>query len=274
MSSDPERRNGAFRKAVLSYYRRHGRQSLPWRHTEDPYRILISEVMLQQTQVDRVVPKYESFLKRFPTVQKLAEAPLLEVLRQWQGLGYNRRARNLHQSAKVIVREYRGRMPRSYAELLQLPGVGPYTAGAVMTFAYNEAVPMIETNIRSVYLHHFFKDSTDVRDTELLRHIEETLDRKNPRRWNWALMDYGAFIKKEFGNPNGRSKHHTQQSAFRGSDREIRGAILRALLKGGAARTKLHAALAFEDIRIDAQLEKLVREGMIVRKGKQFFLPE
>lgn len=259
---------------VWEYYRRHGRRSLPWRKTKDPYRIMVSEIMLQQTQVDRVVPKYEAFLKRFPTVHALAEASLSDVLRLWQGLGYNRRAKMLHQCAVIIVGEYHGKFPRNHNELMRLPGIGHYTAGAIMAFAYGSGVPIIETNIRSVYLHHFFNDATDVTDVEILEKVTRTLDTENAREWYYALMDYGVYIKKEFGNPNSRSKHYTRQSTFKGSDREIRGAIIKVLSKSSVTYDTLHKVLPFEDVRIDAQLDKLTKEGLISCNRKTYALSE
>lgn len=262
-----------FIQEVWDYYNRHGRRSLPWRKTKNPYHILVSEIMLQQTQVDRVITKYKSFLKRFPTLKKLSEATLGEVLIEWQGLGYNRRAKMLHECAKKITSEYKGKFPKTHTELLKLPGIGSYTAGAVMAFAHNEAVPIIETNIRTVVLHHFFNDATDVTDKDILKIVSRTLDTDNPREWYYALMDYGAYIKKEFGNPNSRSKHYTKQSTFAGSDRQIRGAILKLLTEGNATRAQFLKKLSFEDIRIDAQIQKLCREAMIEKKGTLFSLP-
>ena len=263
----------AFVETVTDFYVRHGRGSLPWRTTKDPYKILVSEIMLQQTQVERVKQKYTSFLKQFPSVKHLALAPLGDVLVEWQGLGYNRRAKMLHETAKAVMGEYRGHFPRTYDELLLLPGVGPYTAGAVMAFAYETPIPIIETNIRTAYLHHFFSDKTDVDDAELMSHIIETLDLENPREWYYALMDYGSHLKKTLGNPNSRSKHYTKQSTFKDSDREIRGAIVRALSADRLSRKKLHTVLPFAIERIDAQLERLKEEGMVSCKSNEYSLP-
>lgn len=254
-----------FVRVVWEYYERHGRRSLPWRHTHNPYRILVSEIMLQQTQVERVIPKYREFLRHFPTLKTLAHASLGDVLRVWQGLGYNRRAKMLHACARTVVTERKGRLPTTHSALMELPGIGHYTAGAVMAFAWNQPLPVIETNIRSVYLHHFFTDATDVPDSALMPYIERTLDTTRVREWYYALMDYGVYVKKTVGNPNSRSKHHVVQSTFKGSDREIRGAILRALLHMEMTRQSLHQALPFEDVRVDAQLECLTKEGMIMK---------
>lgn len=264
-----------FISTVKEFYKRHKRRKLPWRHTKNPYDILVSEIMLQQTQVDRVIPKYEHFLRTFPTLEVLAHAPLGAVLRVWQGLGYNRRAKMLHECAKVIVHECGGMIPNTYEELKALPGIGHYTAGAVMAFAWNTAIPIIETNIRSVFLYHFFEYDTEVKDDALFPYIERTLDRKNPRTWYYALMDYGAYIKKVYGNPNVRSRHHTKQSTFKGSDRQIRGALVRLLGESALTRTALLRSLKeFSDIRVDAQLHKLKKEGLISYRGRSYSLSE
>jgi A/G-specific adenine glycosylase len=228
-----------FVKKVWAYYKTHGRHGLLWRRAKDPYKILVSEIMLQQTQVERVLPKYKAFLRRFPNIKVLAKAPLKDVLSTWQGLGYNRRAKMLHECAKYVLSHHKARLPKTHGALMALPGIGPYTASAVMAFAYNTPSQMIETNIRSVYIHHFFNDDYEVHDKELLLRIEHTLDRDNPREWFYALMDYGAYIKKTFGNPNKRSAHHKRQSTFIGSNRQIRGAIIRILAEGSYTRREL-----------------------------------
>lgn len=260
-------------KAIRAYYKKEGRHSLPWRKTKDPYRILVSEVMLQQTQVDRVIPKYRSFLKKFPTVRILSDAALGDVLREWQGLGYNRRAAMLHRAAREVVSNHRGRLPRSVEGLKALPGIGPYTASAVCAFAYNAPVVMIETNIRSVVIHHFFSDKTDITDKKVLSIIERILDKKNPRDWYYALMDYGSFLKRTFGNPNSRSAHYVKQSTFKDSDREIRGAIVRVLVERTRSRSALQRMLPFDVQRIDEQLERLVTDGLIAKVHGSYRLP-
>lgn len=262
-----------FVKTVWDYYERHGRRSLPWRSTKNPYYILVSELMLQQTQVDRVIPKYTAFLKKFPTISTLAQASLGDILREWQGLGYNRRAKMLHLCAQQICTDYKGRVPKAYSELLSLHGVGPYTAGAVMAFAYNVAMPIIETNIRNVFIHHFFKDEVDISDEQLFHSIGIVLDIENPREWYYALMDYGSHLKKTLGNQNIRSKHYSVQSAFKNSDRHIRGVILQQLSEKESTRVHFHKVLSFDIQRIDIQLERLREEGMIVKKGQKYFLP-
>ena len=170
-------------------------RDMPWRQDTRPYYVLVSELMLQQTQVDRVIPKFEAFIKRFPSEKELAKAPLAEVLKQWQGLGYNRRAKFLHEAAKQIVEL--GEFPHDEAGLLALPGVGKNTAGAIRAYAYNQPAVFIETNVRAVYIHHFFADSDTVDDKDIRELLEETVDREYPRDFYWALMDYGTRLKKQ-----------------------------------------------------------------------------
>lgn len=262
-----------FQKEIYRNYRLHGRR-FPWRDTTDPYKIMVSEVMLQQTQTARVVEKYKSFLKKFPTVKKLAAAPLSDVLVEWQGLGYNRRGKALHDAAKMIVREYGGRVPRPPEALVKLPGIGPYTAGAIRAFAFNEPSAFIETNIRTVYLHFFFSDrQLSVHDNELLELIEQTCDTKNPRDWYQALMDYGAWLKEQGIKLNSKSRHYTRQSTFEGSDRQIRGAILRELSKGTPLTTQsLIQRAGREPERVKAQLKGLHNEQMIEKEGRRWKL--
>lgn len=263
-----------FISTVWKYYKRHGRHSLPWRKTKNPYRILVSEIMLQQTQVDRVIPKYREFLKRFPTIRSLADASLGDVLRAWQGLGYNRRAKLLHECTRTIMKTYHGVVPKTYEELVLLSGIGPYTASAIMAFANGEAVPTIETNIRTVYLFHFFKNKRNVSDTTIIRLIERTLDHKNPREWYYALMDYGAYVKKVFGNENVRSKHYAKHSVFKGSGREVRGAVIRTLNSHPVSARTLSKSLPFSREHIDTQIAKLLAEGLVVKKGRMYVLPD
>lgn len=261
----------AFVRTIWHYFDHHGRHDLPWRQTRDPYHILISELMLQQTQVARVIPKYQAFIAAFPTVEVLAEAPLSAVLRLWQGLGYNRRAKFLHEAAKVIAKSG---FPTSYEEIRQLPGVGSYTAGAILAFAYDEAVPVIETNIRTVYLHHFYGAKTGVTDAEILVLVKETLPkRRSVREWYYALMDYGAHLKTKVGNINRQSRHYTVQSRFAGSDRQIRGAIIRLLTVESCTKRELQAHLPLVTApRLTAQLTRLVSEGLVVQEGRRYGL--
>lgn len=219
-----------FRTTIWDYYRCAGR-SFEWRHTHDPYHIFISEVMLQQTQTYRVAPKYQNFIQRFPDVHSLANASLKEVLEQWQGLGYNRRGMYLHNAAQQIVNQYGGIIPSDPQLLIALPGIGPYTAASICAFAYNKPTVFIETNIRAVFIYFFFANQEKVHDKQIMPLVETMLDATNPREWYYALMDYGVMLKKMLPNPSRKSAHHVKQSKFEGSDRQIRGMILRVLMK-------------------------------------------
>jgi len=262
-----------FQKIILDHYRRYGRD-LPWRTTTDAYRILVSEFMLQQTQVDRVLPKYQEFIGRFPDPAALARAPLQQVLEAWSGLGYNRRAQALKKCAETIMEHCGGKVPDSQDELEQLPGIGPYTARAVCVFAYNQPSIVIETNIRAVYIHFFFAGQTSVPDGDLLPFIEKTLYRRNPRRWYNALMDYGVMLKKTCCNPARNSARHARQSPFKGSNREIRGMIIKMLLVHQACTTAmLIKKTGKEPQRVKAVLQQLLEEGLVKRQGSRIALP-
>ena len=189
-----------FREIVLSNYRQAGRK-FPWRGA-DPWGVMVSEFMLQQTQTERVIPYWEKWMQLWPRPQALAGAPLEDALRSWSGLGYNRRCLNLKNSAEIIVREHNGTVPDNPQDLLALPGVGPYIAGAVACFACNYPAVFIETNIRSTVIHCFFPDRDDVKDSEIFPVLEAALDRGDPRTWYYALMDYGASLKKLTKNPD------------------------------------------------------------------------
>lgn len=230
----------SFQTKVWAHYRKHGRK-LPWRTTRDPYHIVVSEIMLQQTQVARVLVKYPEFLKPFPDWKSLALAPLSTVLTVWQGLGYNRRAKYLHETAKLVFKEFGHEMSKNgtrtshvlgnFEFLTSLPGIGPNTAGALLAYAFNTPCAFLETNIKAVYIHHCFHDALKVSDKELLPLVEQTMDTKKPREWFNALMDYGVMIKATHGNAANKSKSYTRQTKFKGSKRELRGAILRAYLQ-------------------------------------------
>jgi len=266
----------AFIKAVWGYYHAHGRHDLPWRQTTSPYHILVSEIMLQQTQVVRVLPKYTAFVQRWPTARALARAPLAAVLTSWQGLGYNRRAKLLHECVQYVELQCNSTFPKNVSELQKLPGVGPYTAGAIIAFAFNQPVAFVETNIRTVYIHHFFKTKTAVDDKDLVAIIARTLDSSNPREWYWALMDYGTHLKKTYGSNTKQSRHYIKQTAFKGSVREVRGAILRIITtKGQLSHTQLqkHLARQFDDERFQVALVSLLSDGLIIKNSKRYVLP-
>ncbi len=201
--------------------------------------------MLQQTQVSRVIPKYESFLKKFPDPKALAKAPLSDILKEWQGLGYNRRAKFLHQTAKIITEEYKGKFPKEAMAIEELPGIGPYTACAVATFAFNKPEVFIETNIRTVFTHSYFADKKLISDKEILPLIERDLKKSKmePRDFYAALMDYGSYLKASGVRINNKSKHYSKQSKFEGSTRQKRAAELRDALKAGASEKELEKLL-------------------------------
>ncbi|MDD1683794.1 MAG: A/G-specific adenine glycosylase [Methanoregula sp.] len=252
-----------FQKIVLDHYRDHGRD-LAWRHTTDPYRILVSEVMLQQTQVERVNVKYPVFMNAFTDFPSLAKAPLPDVLAVWQGMGYNRRAISLQKCARQVVEEFDGTLPQDPEILATFPGIGRATAASICAFAFNMPVVFIETNIRRVFIHFFFGDDEIVRDADILPLVEGVMYRKNPRIWYWALMDLGSALKNQIPNPNRRSIQYVRQSAFTGSDREIRGMIIRMLLEGPAQdREELIRKTGGERDRVLRIISALEKEGFV-----------
>jgi len=257
----------AFRKLIYGHFQTQGRR-LPWRETRDPYAIVVSELMLQQTGVERVLGKYGEFLERFPDFGSLARATVAEVLTVWQGLGYNRRALHLLRLAQAVVTRHAGRLPNSEAALRDLPGIGPATAGAVAAFAFSQPAIFIETNIRRVFLHIFFPDVLKVPDRRIVPLVAQTLDATRPRRWYYALMDYGAWLKRAVSNPNRHSAHYARPSRFTGSDRQVRGAILRYLLEKGAASVpELAQALAEPLLRVEGITAHLREEGFLEPDG-------
>lgn len=264
-----------FREKVYAHYEREGRHGLPWRKTRDPYRILVSEIMLQQTQVDRVRPFYDRFLERFPDIRTLAAAPLKEVLILWQGLGYNRRARMLHEAAKAIVEQHGGRVPKGITELEALPGIGAYTARAVAAFAHNEDVIFIETNLRTAVLHDFFSTREKVSDAEIIEILTKAFPQGESRKWYAALMDYGAHLKRSGVRINAKSATYTKQATFRGSSREARGALLRALAKQRQSRPYLIGILGPDrSDQVALALDGLIKEGLVAKKGRTYALAD
>lgn len=252
-----------FQRALYSRYHANPRP-MPWRETSDPYSILVSEIMLQQTQVDRVRSKYSEFLQSFPTLQDLARAPLAEVLTVWQGLGYNRRAIALKRCAEEIQGRFNGTFPDSVTELESMPGIGPYTARAVAAFAFNSDEVFIETNIRTVFIHYFFHSREDVHDREIMLLVDATLDRSNPREWYYALMDCGVHLKQLHPNPGRRSRHHTNQTKFEGSNRQLRSRILQAVLRShGISSAELATILVTRISAVEQNLSALTNEGFL-----------
>jgi A/G-specific adenine glycosylase len=269
---------------LKSFYRVNKREHLPWRETRDPYKILVSEIMLQQTQVERVIPFYERFIAKFPDAKTLAKAPLTDVLKLWSGLGYNRRAKFLQGAAKLLQEGEMNGSPtpsrKSFAPLStefleSLPGVGPYTARAIATFAYNRPEVFIETNVRTVFIHYCFRKSRKqyvlVTDKEILPLVEKALrsSRMKPRDFYAALMDYGTHLKQRGIKLNMRSKHYNKQSKFEGSYRQLRGAVLRALLEESRDIEQLIDITGRKKSDITRVLANLSSEGLIVLKNKR-----
>ncbi|QHN43253.1 A/G-specific adenine glycosylase [Candidatus Mycosynbacter amalyticus] len=244
-------------------------RDMPWRRDTRGYYVLVSEIMLQQTQVDRVVPKFEAFVARFPDFETLARAPLADVLTLWSGLGYNRRAKFLHEAARAIVDYHGGVLPATHDELVTLPGVGRNTAGALLAYVYNQPVLYVETNVRTVYLHHFFADRRDVTDSSILERLEATLWRDHPREFYWALMDYGSWLKRSGVRNVSASKHYRKQSPLAGSVREVRGAIVRQLTGGEISLGELRACVDPGDGRFDSAYGQLIAERLIEQYDDQ-----
>jgi A/G-specific adenine glycosylase len=263
--------NTQFKKLIWNFYKTNKRD-LPWRETTDPYKIFLSEVMLQQTQVSRVLIKYPEFLSIFPNFETLASATLHEVLLAWQGMGYNRRGKYLKESSEIVVNKFNSILPHDPETLVTFPGIGPNTAGSLVAFAYNKPTIFIETNIRRVFIHSFFsfgnaQDKQKIDDKDILKLVAETLDRTHPREWYYALMDYGSYLKTIIDNPNKKSKHYSRQSKFEGSTREVRSKILKSLLQNAKTKEELNKEIM--DDRLDIILSGLINEGFVrEEKGK------
>ncbi|MEX2442069.1 MAG: A/G-specific adenine glycosylase [Alkalispirochaeta sp.] len=265
LRGDSEKDRGRFRSTILDYYAWAGR-TMPWRDQPTPYWVFVSEMMLQQTQVKRVLVKFLPFVARFPSFPALAEAAFSEILSKWSGLGYNRRARFMHRAAQEVVTGHNGQLPSEPQQLQALPGIGPNTAGSIAAFAYNRPVVFIETNIRRVFLHFFFPREEQVHDRQLFPLIETTLFREDPRRWYWALMDYGVALARVTENPNRRSRHYMRQKPFVGSDRQLRGRILKALTESGSlSAAELPMVTGADRARSEAVAAKLETEGLLAR---------
>jgi A/G-specific adenine glycosylase len=261
-----------FKKIIWEYFDEHGR-TFSWRQTNNPYHIVISEVMLQQTQTFRVAPKFEAFIAAFPNFKVLAAAPFSEILRYWKGLGYNRRALNLQKLAQEVVQKFDGIVPNNPEIVDSFPGIGPATAASICAFAYNNPTVFIETNIRAVYIHFFFHEKNKVHDNEIRPLVEITLDKENPRLWYYALMDYGVMLKKLYKNPSRKSAHHVNQSKFEGSDRQIRGMILQALLDTPVlSLSAIFEHINRETARVEVILYELCKEKLIEQNNNCFSL--
>ncbi|MFO7730466.1 MAG: A/G-specific adenine glycosylase [Spirochaetia bacterium] len=260
-----------FQQRIWNYYHEYGRP-FPWRDTNDPYEILVSELMLQQTQTERVIKKYQPFLERFPGYADLSSAPLADVLSLWQGLGYNRRALGLKRIAELVHHNYSDILPDEPDILLSFPMIGPATAGSLQAFIFNKPVAFIETNIRRVILYHFFDSKEGVHDSEVLAVVNQVLDASDPRQWYYALMDYGVYLKYAVINPNRRSAHYRRQAPFENSNRQIRGALLRLINhQGPLSKDDICREMStFEDERVLNCLSDLEREGFIAAEDETY----
>jgi A/G-specific adenine glycosylase len=259
-----------FQEEIWTFYKEHGRR-FPWRDTRDPYHILVSEIMLQQTQTNRVLKKYPEFISKFPDISSLRSSSLESVLRVWQGMGYNRRAVSLKRISDIVYEQHDNKIPNKMEYLLDLPGVGKATASAVLAFAFDEPTVFVETNIRRVYIHFFFSDQDRVTDMEILGLVQQTLDTENPREWYYGLMDFGVMLKKEYPDLIRKSAHYTKQSKFEGSDRQLRGKILRLLLQESPLPVnKLLQQVSTQNSRALKIFNRLEAEGFIEKNDDNY----
>lgn len=263
-----------FQDLILTFYATQGRD-FPWRSSLTPYHVVVSEIMLQQTQTYRVAPKFEQFITRFPDFKSLAQAPFSEVLAAWQGLGYNRRALALQKIASLVVTEFTNELPNDPTILETFPGIGKATASSICAFAFNMPTVFIETNIRAVFIHFFFPQHDNVHDKELMPLIQQTLKKDQPRIWYYALMDYGVMLKKRALNPSRKSAHHHKQSSFKGSNRELRGMIIKALLADtNIPFAKLYVLIDRPQQDIDKAVAQLCSENLIQLNNNSIMLPQ
>lgn len=258
-----------FRKIIYNYFKQFGR-NFPFRNDINPYNVLISEIMLQQTQTNRVSQKFLEFIKEYPDFYSLANAPNENILKIWQGLGYNRRALALKIIAKKVIEEYNDILPDSIDVLKTFPQIGNNTASSIVTFAYNKPTYFIETNIRRVYIYFFFPNKLKIDDKDIMEILKNTIDINNPRKWYYALMDYGVMLKKSHPELHKRSKHYKKQSKFKGSNRQIRGLIIKRLLEEKKMiKEELIKILGFSEKRTINIIKQLEDEGFLIIKDKE-----
>ncbi len=253
-----------FQKIIYEYYKNHKRK-FPFRENITPYNVLVSEIMLQQTQTGRVSEKFLKFIAKFPDFLSLSKASLEQILKEWKGLGYNRRAIALKKIAEIVINDYNGKLPESIEELKLFPQIGHNTASSILTFAFNKPMVFIETNIRRVYIYFFFPNRSKVNDKEIMSIVKKTVDKNNPRKWYYALMDYGVMLKKIHPELNKRSAHYRKQAPFKGSSRQIRGELLEMLIKNRTiGLSKIQKLFKVNDRkRIKNILNQLQKEGFI-----------
>ncbi len=253
-----------FHKFIFDYYKNYKRK-FPFRERITPFNVLVSEIMLQQTQTGRVSEKFIEFIKRFPDFLSLSKASLEEVLKEWKGLGYNRRAIALKKIAEMIINDFNGELPDSLETLKTFPQIGHNTASSIITFAFNKPMAFIETNIRRVYIYFFFPNKIKVNDKEIMTIVKRTINKNNPREWYYALMDYGVMLKKTHPELNKRSAHYRKQAPFNGSTRQIRGELIKLLIKEGKIKIpEIQEKINIKDTkRIKEILNQLKKEGFI-----------
>jgi len=266
-------RISAFQDMIFLWWQEHKRD-LPWRKTRDPYRILVSEVMLQQTQVSRVLPKYDEFLRVFSDVNALSQASTAQVLRLWHGMGYNRRALYLKKTAETVRDMYGGIFPEDEQSLTKLPGLGRYTARAILVFAYEKDVAMVDTNIRQIITHFFYKGKQQ-REKTILDMADTLFPRGRSWEWHQALMDYGAL---EMSRVRGkRVSVGRKQAPFRDSNRYYRGRVIDVLRVGEADEWKMVADFSRQYDKpaeyFTGVIGQLIKDGLVERRGTRITLP-
>ena len=254
----------AFHQRIFSWWKENKRE-FPWRKTTDPYKIMVSEIMLQQTQASHVASKYNNFIKRFPTLEKLAHASKAEILSLWSGLGYNRRALWLQEAARTIVEK--GVFPQTPKELEKLKGIGPYTAKSILIFAFNLDIATVDTNIRRILIAENFA-TEETSEKQLFEIANKLLPIGKSSDWHNALMDFGAtFLTARKTGISPTSK----QSNFKDSDREKRGQILKYLLEEEKATfPELKNHLKIEKKRLETILEKMVKDGLLNKIDERY----
>lgn len=271
----------AFITKIYDEGRRHHR-SLPWRYLEDPYAVLVSEVMLQQTQVSRVLMHWPRWMNAFPTIDALAAASVADVLEHWQGLGYNRRALALKRAVDECSEHFEGQLPTTVEHLMRLPGIGPATAAGVIAFAFDKPAIYLETNVRTVFIHELFPLTEAVHDRELIPLVNSTCPTKGARLWYYSLLDYGSYLKTAVVNPSRRSAHYTRQSSFEGSRRQKRATLVRLVLaQPGITKEELTDSLdtieraagrdGVDEVTLQEILSSLIQEGFFQQRGNTYF---
>lgn len=263
-----EQKITSFQTKILNFYKQQGRD-LPWRNTSNPYYIHLSEIMLQQTQVSRVINYYQKFIKNFPDLQSLSNASRHILLANWQGLGYNNRIIRLQESAKLLLENYDGEYPQDQKELQNLPGIGSYTSGAILSFAFNITSKVVDTNIRRILIHELNLDENiSIRDLEEIAY--QVTPKNRAKEWNNALMDYGAL---ELTAKKVNIRPITKQSKFIGSTRWVRSQIVKQLLEQHEISIK-DLEIRFHNYTINDILEKMQKDQLIKIKNNKVYILE